>query len=153
MGRIYVTYLSLNATAVAQDHSIQPALSGESSDNDDDDEQNGQEPVIEALMQEGSNNSASTVPRAPSNHREQSNYVCASCGTHLAKYSDLISREFRGRSGQASLFHSTVNTTESLPEDRMLITGKHTICDLFCVSVRVFASHFLDLPKLKEQKN
>jgi hypothetical protein len=55
-------------------------------------------------------------------------YVCASCGAHLTKFAELISRDFRGRSGKASLFHAVVNTIESPPEDRMLITGKHVRC-------------------------
>lgn len=59
-------------------------------------------------------------------------YVCADCGTHLALQDELISKSFSGRDGKAYLFSSTLNTTLGAKEDRHLLTGIHTVCDLAC---------------------
>jgi len=99
MGRVHVDYLSLNT----DDAGAQSAAMEEMSDNEDD--------VVAGLPPSDAQSAASI-------------YVCAACGVHLTKFSSLISREFRGRSGQASLFHHVINTVEAAPEDRMLITGK-----------------------------
>ncbi|PWZ02279.1 yippee-like protein [Testicularia cyperi] len=59
-------------------------------------------------------------------------YVCAGCGAHLALQDELISKAFSGRDGKAYLFNSTLNTTMGPKEDRTLLTGVHTVCDLRC---------------------
>jgi len=59
-------------------------------------------------------------------------FVCRSCRAHLTSGKELISKDFRGRSGKAFLFNSVLNTKCGTPEDRMLITGLHTISDIFC---------------------
>lgn len=45
---------------------------------------------------------------------------------------ELISKSFSGRDGKAYLFASTLNTTLGTKEDRHLLTGIHTVCDLSC---------------------
>ncbi|SPO25512.1 related to Yippee protein [Ustilago trichophora] len=59
-------------------------------------------------------------------------YICAGCGAHLALQDELISKAFSGRDGKAYLFSSTLNTTLGSKEDRHLLTGIHTVCDLSC---------------------
>ncbi|SNX84472.1 related to Yippee protein [Melanopsichium pennsylvanicum] len=59
-------------------------------------------------------------------------YVCADCGAHLALQDELISKSFSGRDGKAYLFASTLNTCLGNKEDRHLLTGIHTVCDLSC---------------------
>jgi len=59
-------------------------------------------------------------------------FVCRDCKAHLTRGSELISKDFRGRSGKAYLFNSVINTSNGVAEDRMLITGMHTISDIFC---------------------
>ena len=86
-------------------------------------------------------------------------YTCA-CGMHLARHSALLSKAFQGRFGQAFLFEAayvapaistclpppaptrhhhhnipqcSVNVSLGPVEDRMLLTGMHTVADLFCV--------------------
>ena len=39
---------------------------------------------------------------------------------------------FQGRHGRAYLFNSMVNQTLGPKEDRILITGLHTVCDIYC---------------------
>lgn len=59
-------------------------------------------------------------------------FVCGGCGVHLTRGAELYSKDFRGRSGKAYLFNTAINLAAGLPEDRMLITGMHTISDVFC---------------------
>mmetsp|Transcript_364 Transcript_364/g.761 ORF Transcript_364/g.761 Transcript_364/m.761 type:complete len:291 (-) Transcript_364:194-1066(-) len=59
-------------------------------------------------------------------------YACQQCRTHLTSHDDIISKSFHGRRGRAYLFDQCVNVTEGTPEDRLLITGLHSVCDIFC---------------------
>jgi hypothetical protein len=43
-----------------------------------------------------------------------------------------MSKSFQGRHGRAYLFASVVNVTIGPKENRMLITGLHTVADLHC---------------------
>lgn len=45
---------------------------------------------------------------------------------------EIISKAFSGRDGKAYLFASTLNTRLGTQEDRQLLTGIHTVCDLSC---------------------
>lgn len=59
-------------------------------------------------------------------------YTCAQCRTHMTSHDDIISKSFHGRHGRAYLFDQCVNVTIGPSEDRRLITGLHTVCDIFC---------------------
>lgn len=59
-------------------------------------------------------------------------YSCAQCRTHLTSHDDIISKSFHGRNGRAYLFDQCVNVTVGAAEDRLLITGLHSVCDIFC---------------------
>eukprot|EP00760_Papus_ankaliazontas_P006156 PhM_4_TR12922/c1_g1_i1/m.2515 len=54
--------------------------------------------------------------------------------THFVRYVDLISRQFQGRHGKAYLFDNVVNVLLGEPEERVLMTGLHTVCDITCVA-------------------
>jgi hypothetical protein len=88
-------------------------------------------------------------------------YTCAQCRTHLTSHDEIISKSFHGRhgkfcevnlsllirleiwyiivyspsrfiTGRAYLFDHCVNVTIGPAEDRQLITGMHSVCDIFC---------------------
>jgi hypothetical protein len=87
-------------------------------------------------------------------------YTCAQCRTHFTSHDEIISKSFHGKhgkatenlkltascyslldvslqpfgsfSGRAYLFDQCVNITIGPAEDRMLITGPHSVCDIFC---------------------
>jgi len=59
-------------------------------------------------------------------------YSCGQCRTHLTSHDDIISKSFHGRHGRAYLFDQCVNVTVGPAEDRLLITGLHSVCDIFC---------------------
>lgn len=59
-------------------------------------------------------------------------YTCAQCRTHMTSHDDIISKSFHGRHGRAYLFDQCVNVTIGPSEDRRLITGMHTVSDIFC---------------------
>jgi len=44
----------------------------------------------------------------------------------------LSTQSFQGRHGRAYLFNNVVNVTLGPKEDRLLITGLHSVCDIYC---------------------
>ena len=63
---------------------------------------------------------------------EGRSYRCKFCKTHLALADDLISRAFHCRRGKAYLFNNAVNFTMGVLEERMMLSGLHTVADIFC---------------------
>ncbi|KAJ8764054.1 hypothetical protein K2173_004945 [Erythroxylum novogranatense] len=60
-------------------------------------------------------------------------YSCKHCKTHLALSEDIVSKDFRSRHGKAYLFSKVVNTSVGKLEERMMMTGLHTVADIFCI--------------------
>ncbi|XP_030511918.1 protein yippee-like At5g53940 [Rhodamnia argentea] len=63
---------------------------------------------------------------------EGRSYRCKYCKTHLALAEDLISRAFHCRRGKAYLFKKAVNVTVGTLEERLMLSGLHTVGDIFC---------------------
>ncbi|OAY54842.1 protein yippee-like At5g53940 [Manihot esculenta] len=63
---------------------------------------------------------------------EGRSYRCKYCGTHFALPVDLVSRSFHCRRGKAYLFNNVVNITTGASEERMMLSGMHTVADIFC---------------------
>ncbi|XP_075261893.1 protein yippee-like isoform X2 [Convolutriloba macropyga] len=59
-------------------------------------------------------------------------YSCVHCRANLAAHEDLISKSFQGSQGRAYLFNQVVNISCGPCEDRILLTGLHSVCDIFC---------------------
>ncbi|KAJ2156674.1 hypothetical protein GGF46_005030 [Coemansia sp. RSA 552] len=59
-------------------------------------------------------------------------YACQGCRAHIAHQDAVISRTFQGRLGRAYLTESVVNEELGQQEDRLLMTGLHTVCNLHC---------------------
>ncbi|KAI5670507.1 hypothetical protein M9H77_10871 [Catharanthus roseus] len=60
-------------------------------------------------------------------------YSCKHCGTHLALCEDIVSKSFHCRHGKAYLFNKVANVTSGPKEERLMMTGMHTVADIFCV--------------------
>lgn len=60
-------------------------------------------------------------------------YRCSTCHTHLTLHDSLISKAFQGRHGRAYLFANVINVSRGEYEDRVLTTGLHTVCDIYCI--------------------
>ncbi|KAK4571128.1 hypothetical protein RGQ29_029811 [Quercus rubra] len=59
-------------------------------------------------------------------------YNCRNCQNPIALRSDLLSKDFLGKSGPAYLFSHAMNIIVGQKEDRKLITGLYTIADIYC---------------------
>ena len=59
-------------------------------------------------------------------------YTCAACNVPLSRYDLIVSKAFQGRHGRAYLFERCANCYSGPKEERMLMTGLHTVADLFC---------------------
>ncbi|TBU33939.1 yippee-domain-containing protein [Dichomitus squalens] len=60
-------------------------------------------------------------------------FSCAKCTAVIALQDELISKAFSGRDGRGFLMHSAVNLKMGKKEDRPLLTGVHTVADVYCM--------------------
>ncbi|KAI0049862.1 yippee-like protein [Auriscalpium vulgare] len=60
-------------------------------------------------------------------------FSCSNCTAVFALQDELISKSFSGRDGRGYLMHSAMNLRLGTKEDRPLLTGVHTVADVFCV--------------------
>ncbi|KAH9802476.1 protein yippee-like [Citrus sinensis] len=79
-------------------------------------------------------------------------YRCKFCRTHLALPEDLVSRAFHCRRGKAYLFNSTVNITVGASEERLMLSGMHTVADIFCCSCGQIVGWKYESAREKSQK-
>ncbi|XP_068541525.1 protein yippee-like 4, partial [Anas acuta] len=90
----------------------------------------------------------------PRSHRT---YSCVHCRAHLARHEELISKSFQGSHGRAYLFNSVVNVGCGPAEQRLLLTGLHSVADIFCESCKTtlgwkYEQAFESSQKYKEGK-
>ncbi|KAB2066618.1 hypothetical protein ERO13_A09G164600v2 [Gossypium hirsutum] len=83
---------------------------------------------------------------------EGSVYSCNHCHTHLALLDDIISKSFHCRHGKAYLFDKVVNITVGEKEERMMMTGLHTVVDIFCVGCGSIVGWKYESAREKTQK-
>lgn len=79
------------------------------------------------------NPSTDTKNQVVSVFQDHPRFICATCSAVLALQDELISKSFSGRDGRGYLIHSAVNVKLGEKEDRSLLTGVHTVADVFCV--------------------
>ncbi|KAF8753608.1 hypothetical protein HU200_011596 [Digitaria exilis] len=63
-------------------------------------------------------------------------YSCSNCRNHVCLHDDIISKAFQGRNGRAFLFSHAMNVVVGAKEDRHLLTGLHTVADVYCSDCR-----------------
>ncbi|KAI8394262.1 uncharacterized protein BYT42DRAFT_553897 [Radiomyces spectabilis] len=59
-------------------------------------------------------------------------YTCSICHSQLLRHDDIVSRAFQGRHGPAYLVDHVINIYIGAKEERMLMTGMHTVADIYC---------------------
>ncbi|CUA76132.1 Protein yippee-like F37A8,5 [Caenorhabditis elegans] [Rhizoctonia solani] len=64
---------------------------------------------------------------------DQPCYYCLKCSAPLALQDELVSKSFSGREGAAYLMHSVINVKIGKSEGRQLLTGYHTVADIYCI--------------------
>jgi hypothetical protein len=84
-------------------------------------------------------------------------YSCVHCRAHLANHDDLISKSFQGSQGRAYLFNDVVNIGTGPSEERLLLTGLHSVADIYCGSCKTtlgwkYEQAFESSQKYKEGK-
>ncbi|XP_065863097.1 protein yippee-like At4g27740 [Euphorbia lathyris] len=61
-------------------------------------------------------------------------YSCLNCRNPIAFQSDLISKGYKAKSGQAYMFSHVMSVVLGRKEERQLITGKYSIASIYCSS-------------------
>uniref|UniRef100_A0A803LLK7 Protein yippee-like n=1 Tax=Chenopodium quinoa TaxID=63459 RepID=A0A803LLK7_CHEQI len=79
-------------------------------------------------------------------------YRCRCCNTPLALAEDVLSRSFSCRQGRAYLFENAVNVTVGPEEDRLMMSGMHTVADVFCCGCGQLLGWKYMLAREKSQK-
>ncbi|KER29362.1 hypothetical protein T265_13391, partial [Opisthorchis viverrini] len=79
-----------------------------------------------------SSRSASSNSSCSNSSEDDRTYSCVHCRAHLARHQDLISKSFQGSQGRAYLFEMVVNVSCGKPEERLLLTGLHSVADIYC---------------------
>ena len=84
-------------------------------------------------------------------------YSCSSCRARVSNSEDIVSKAFHGRHGRAFLFNRAVNVSLGPREERVLITGLHTVCDVHCIGCHAvlgwkYVSAYHQSQKYKENK-
>ncbi|CAB4255621.1 similar to Saccharomyces cerevisiae YBL049W MOH1 Protein of unknown function, has homology to kinase Snf7p [Maudiozyma barnettii] len=59
-------------------------------------------------------------------------YACKKCRTHLSSSQEIMSRDYRGKTGDAYLMGNLVNIEEGNQETRVMMTGEYVVCDINC---------------------
>ncbi|XP_052200744.1 protein yippee-like At5g53940 [Diospyros lotus] len=59
-------------------------------------------------------------------------YRCRFCHSPLALNDDVLSRSFSCNRGRAFLFNNVVNISVGPVEERIMLSGPHTVSDIFC---------------------
>ncbi|KAJ6500187.1 yippee-domain-containing protein [Mycena vitilis] len=81
--------------------------------------------------------SADTRTQVTQAYPDHPTYNCSKCSAVIALQDETITKLFQGRDGRGlqdgSLMHSAVNLKLGSREDRSLITGVHTVADVFCL--------------------
>lgn len=68
--------------------------------------------------------------------KDKCTFSCLNCRAHLADHDDLISKSFQGSQGRAYLFNHVVNVGTGPAEERYLLTGLHSVADIYCASCK-----------------
>ncbi|KAK9899190.1 yippee-domain-containing protein [Cystobasidium minutum MCA 4210] len=89
-------------------------------------------PTQERYTREEGNSSSEVEPAVQLEWLDRPKYVCATCGCDLALQDELVSRAFSGRAGPAFLLRSAVNVKLAKSEQKMLLSGMHTISNITC---------------------
>ncbi|CAJ2663076.1 hypothetical protein P8452_74100 [Trifolium repens] len=59
-------------------------------------------------------------------------YCCFKCQNLVAFHDDIVSKDFQASNGRAFLFSHAMNIFLGPKEDRQLMTGLHTVADVYC---------------------
>lgn len=59
-------------------------------------------------------------------------YGCSECRTHLSTSSLIISKDYRGKTGDAYLMDKVVNVVQGDREFREMTTGRYLVSDTLC---------------------
>ncbi|XP_055354115.1 protein yippee-like 5 [Paramacrobiotus metropolitanus] len=79
-------------------------------------------------------------------------YSCGNCDTVLTNRKELASTRFTGSTGRAFLFNRVVNIRTSEVQDRVMLTGRHFVRDVFCKKCNTKLGWFYEFATEEDQK-
>ena len=79
-------------------------------------------------------------------------YRCFDCGNNLTHLHQIMSKNFRGRTGSATLFANVVNVIMGPLEESRLSTGLHTIRAVHCSACLVYLGWYYESAVESDQR-
>ncbi|XP_055347739.1 protein yippee-like 5 [Paramacrobiotus metropolitanus] len=79
-------------------------------------------------------------------------FYCVNCDTVLTNRRQLVSMSFTGATGRAYLFHHAVNIRMSEVQDRVMLTGRHFVRDVFCKKCSAKLGWFYEFATEEDQR-
>jgi len=79
-------------------------------------------------------------------------FKCAACATTLARQEEVVSKAFQGSFGRAYLFNNVHNVTFGARETRLLMTGEHVVCDVYCAECNTYCGWKYEAAKEESQQ-
>lgn len=79
-------------------------------------------------------------------------YSCANCDTVLTNKKELASTRFTGSTGRAFLFNKVLNIRLSEVQDRVMLTGRHFVRDVFCKKCSTKLGWFYEFATEEDQR-
>ncbi|SCU84422.1 LADA_0D01596g1_1 [Lachancea dasiensis] len=74
----------------------------------------------------------SYIDHPKNKHAKFVTYGCCNCRTHLSSSAQIMSKDYRGTTGDAYLMNRVVNVLEGDRETRCMLTGCYVVCDIKC---------------------
>lgn len=94
----------------------------------------------------------SAAAAAHGDYKKFVTYGCRYCRNHLSSSLHIISKDYRGKTGDAYLISSVCNVLEDKVETRSMLTGEYLVCDIVCsLCKRVLGWKYLKSQR-KEQR-
>ena len=59
-------------------------------------------------------------------------FACNNCRNHLSTSTNIVSKDYRGRTGDAYLMSNVINVIDGRQELRAMITGDYVVCNIYC---------------------
>ncbi|CCC71352.1 hypothetical protein NCAS_0H00420 [Naumovozyma castellii] len=59
-------------------------------------------------------------------------YGCKNCRTHISSSNRILSKDYRGVTGDAYLMDEVVNIVEGPMQERPMVTGHYLVADIYC---------------------
>lgn len=119
-----ITYYNINT--VLQDSDCYDAVEDDDMENDENEDENVN--FNSRLYNSTYNNSSLHKNKKIRLYK----FGCRNCRIHLSSSLEILSKDYRGKTGDAYLMNNVINVLDGEQEKRLMITGDYVVCNINC---------------------